>query len=165
MSTRQWQGGEFNPTFGVATGAVAPTPKPWPTPEQQRGNPNWTAKMPRPKADDGACPDYVLEGRQQVWDAAEEKRQEREAHHAEWRAGQEQRKREASAVHEAEFERRQEAAAAAREAELRAVYFANGGTPTGWEAEREAILAADRQQRTLEGSAGSQSLIDVKRFI
>ena len=65
----------------------------------------------------------------------------------------------------AAYERKQAQAATLREAELEAAHLAAGGTRETWRKEGPGIVAADRQQRTLDGAGARQSLVNVKSVI
>jgi hypothetical protein len=162
MNTKRWKAGEFNP-LGPDEVTIEPKPRTWPTPEQQRQEYGWTARFPRPVA--GDCPDYLLADRQQVWDTAEAKRTETEAHLAQRRAERAAAEQSQRVVSAKAYAEKQNAAAMHRENELHAIHLQQGGTEMTWQAEKDEILKADRRQRTLGAEPPVRSLIDVRQVI
>lgn len=158
-----WKNGLYIPSTTVGQGEVD-LPKPaWPSPEDQRQDLHWTTRVPRPVA--GDCEPYLLSGRQQAWDEAEQRRQRYEDGVAERRAEREERERETRARESAAFDALQEQAAERRVEQLRLNHLSAGGTNGTWAAEKDAILAEDRKRRTLEGTPQIQSLISPRQMV
>lgn len=154
----QWRSGEFVPAYGVATGATTgPMPKPWPTPEQQRGDIGWTARIPRPVA--GDCEPYLLAGRQEQWDEAEGKREAYEKRGAEMRQERETAEAEAAAERKKAYQATEAKKAKDAEDLARGAYLASGGTTEGWQRDRERVLADAAMERFEQHQRRGGSLI------
>jgi hypothetical protein len=163
MGVGGWKNGQYIPGTTVGQGEVE-LPKPaWPTPEQQRQDLHWTSRVPRPVK--GDCEDYLLAGRQEVWDAAEARRQQYQDGVAERRVEREQAAHAQRAKDDERFAALQRQAAERREEELRLNHLAAGGTNETWASEGPAILAEDRKRRTLEGTPQIRSLIGPRELI
>ena len=146
----QWQNGEFNPAYGAAASTTEPVTQ-WPTPEEQRQDLHWTARVARPKA--GDCADFLLAGRQEAWDESEAKRLAYEQGVAERRAERESAAAQAKAQHDAEFAAREAKRAEQLEADARARYLAAGGA--NWEEDRDAVLQREVLRRMESHQSGA----------
>ena len=139
--------------YGTAGGGTATAGRPaFPSSDERRRDPNWTAKHPRPKEGD-VIPELLASSRR-LWDEAEAKRRQREELA---RPIREKRTAEATAKREAEEARRrarEKERADAVEADLKRRYLATAGaTETGWEREREQILADHRRRQVTEAAS------------
>jgi hypothetical protein len=161
--SQQWHAGEFVPAYGAAVGTGEPASKSWPMPEQRIDDPFWTATVARPAS--GDCPDYLLAGRQSLWDEAETKRVERERLMAQDRAEREKDDRARKSAEDAALVAKQEAIAARREEELRGAFLAAGGSEATWLEERGEILKEDRKRQAFTGASAPQSLISPAQMV
>lgn len=140
-----WKNGEFNPAYGAAASTTESVTR-WPTPEEQRQDIVWTARVARPKA--GDCADYLLAGRQEEWDEGEAKRLAHESAIAEMRAERQAAQDKAQAERTQAFEAEEAAKAKARETMLRGQYLSvPGNTQEGWERDRDRVLSNDAMKR------------------
>lgn len=116
----------------------------WPA-ANERGM-NWTAKYPRPTADNGHHPS-VVKVRQEEWDAGDARRVKYARRTDAPRAERETKEQERRDAAEAKATDRREAQRAGDEVALKRRFLAAGGSDEEWTKERETVIAEHRRRQ------------------